>query len=224
MDGDEPMADQRLGLSFRLDRRDGLEHERALRELTSSLADQDLPRLRRLLQACGNVDGVTRRKRPAAARDDLARVDADAHGELDAELVTQLVIQRAQPLAKLNARTSGSEGVVLVDGRHAKDRHHRVADVLLDAAAVPLEHLSGNGEVALHHLAQRLGVEPLAKRRRARDVGEDDRHDLAQLACRLGGGQGGAARVAEASLRPVLLTTGAADRHLRSVGRSSRGF
>jgi hypothetical protein len=37
-------------------------------------------------------------------------------------------------------RADGTESIVLLNARQAEDRHDRVADVLLDRAAVPLEN------------------------------------------------------------------------------------
>ena len=74
-----------------------------------------------------------------------------------------------------------TECVVLVQLREAEDRHHRVADELLDDAAVLLELRAHRVEVARHHLAERLRVELLAHRGGALEVGEDDRDDLAEL-------------------------------------------
>jgi hypothetical protein len=65
--------------------------------------------------------------------------------------------------------------------RDAEHRHHRVADELLDRALVALDHRGHLVEVAFHHAPERLRVEPLAERRRARDVREDDRDDAAAL-------------------------------------------
>ena len=57
------------------------------------------------------------------------------------------------------------------------DRHHGVADELLDRAAFGLDLLAHRREVARHHLAEVFGVEPFAELRRTGDVGEQDRDD-----------------------------------------------
>ena len=50
-------------------------------------------------------------------------------------------------VAQLDRRANRTERVVLAHGRHAEDRHHRVADELLDRAAVPLDRRARDGEV-----------------------------------------------------------------------------
>ena len=63
--------------------------------------------------------------------------------------------------------------------RDAEHGHDRVADELLDGAAVPLQDLPHRGEVARHERPHHLGVEPLAERRRPDHVREHDGHGLA---------------------------------------------
>ena len=75
-------------------------------------------------------------------------------------------------------------------------------------------------EVALHHLAQRLGVELLADRRGAGDIGEQDRHPPARLVRTLAGALGGDRRPAvqaEARSLRVGLAAARAGQHGRSV-------
>ena len=64
---------------------------------------------------------------------------------------------------------------------HAEDGHDRVADELLDRAAVALDGAAGGGEVAVEHAPQRLGVERLRELGRLDEVGEKDRDRLAPL-------------------------------------------
>jgi hypothetical protein len=69
-------------------------------------------------------------------------------------------------------------------GGHAEDGHHRVADELLDRAALALDLLRHRLEVVAHHRPHVLRVHLLGARGRADDVGEEDRDELE----RLGGG------------------------------------
>jgi len=66
--------------------------------------------------------------------------------------------------------------VVLAGHRRAPDRHHRIADELLDQAAVPFDGVSRGVEVAGEELADVLGVAALGDRREADEVGEQHRH------------------------------------------------
>ena len=70
-------------------------------------------------------------------------------------------------------------GVVLVRGRRAEERHHRVADELLDGAAVALELGADALVVRAEERLDVLGVELLGPLREADEVAEDDRDDLA---------------------------------------------
>ena len=138
-------------------------------------ADQDLARPGSLLQPRRDVHGVAGDERLAGAGDDLAGVHADA--DLEAE--------PGDGVAHLDRRPNGSQRVVLVDLGQPEDRHRRVADELLDRAAVALEDRAELGVVAAHELAQDLGIGPLAERRRADEVAEHDGHGLANPRCRL---------------------------------------
>ena len=94
-----------------------------------------------------------------------------------------------------------------------EDGHHGVADELLDHAAVPLQLGPHRVEVARHHLPERLRVERLAEGRRALQVGEHDRHDLAVLLRRAGVCERGATGEAELRNRRVLDAAGSARLH-----------
>ena len=168
----------------------------------SSLAQQDLVRRRRLLEALRNVDGVACREALAAAqcvsRHDLARVHARPHRDRDSPVALELLVQPGKALAHLGSGPDRANGVVLVQDGDSEHGHHRVADELLDRALVRLDDRLHLVEVAAHHPPQRFRVEPFAQSRRAGDVREDDRDGLAHLA---GGrrffGQDRAARPAE---------------------------
>ena len=114
-----------------------------------------------------------------AVRDDhLAGRDPDPHLDL-ADRV--LGVQRLDRVEDVERRADGALRVVLVGDRHAEVRDDRVADVLLDRAAVALEL---GAEAAVVELEQRehvLRVELLGERRRADEVDEDERVELALL-------------------------------------------
>jgi hypothetical protein len=165
--------------------------------------DQDLARVGVLLEARRDVDGVARCERLALADHHFARVDTDAHLELE----------RCDGLAHLDRRAHGPQRIVLVRGGDAEHRHHRVADELLDRAPVAFEHLTQRGVVALHRRPVGLRIEALAERRRSGEVAEEDGDRLAQLpgAClRL---QRGPAGAAEPESFPILLPAIGADGH-----------
>ena len=83
----------------------------------------------------------------------------------------------AHRVDQLEAGPDGTLGVVLVGDRRAPDRHHRVADELLDGAAVAADDVAGEVEVARQELPRLLRVALLGERREADEVGEQDRHE-----------------------------------------------
>jgi hypothetical protein len=149
MHGRESIGGNGLCLALERQRLHRLDNHRFADDLEGRLADQDLTRLGRLLQACGDVDGVAGGEALLRSGDHLARVDADPG--FDAEL--------GQRRSHLERRSADPERVVLVHLRDAEDGHHRVADELLHRAAVALDDLLHALEVAGKERAQRLGID-----------------------------------------------------------------
>ena len=54
--------------------------------------------------------------------------------------------ERRDRIDQVERRSNGSLGVVLAGGRRAPHRHHRVADELLDGAAVARDHLGASSK------------------------------------------------------------------------------
>ena len=82
--------------------------------------------------------------------------------------------ERADAVDQVERGADGALGVVLVRDRRAPDGHDRVADELLDRAAVAVDDLLAVLEVARQELAHVLGVAALGERREADEVGEQD--------------------------------------------------
>jgi hypothetical protein len=186
LEGEQPVRHERLALALQLERLplglDGVAHE--VRRLG---AQQDLAGSGALLEPRRDVDGVAGREALGAPDHDLAGVDADPR--IDPE--------RRKRVAHLDRRPHGTQSVVLVRLRHAEDGHDRVADKLLDAAAVPLDDRLHLIEIAAEQGAQGFGIDRFAERGRADDVAEEHRDDLAVLAAGRLRGHLGAAGVAE---------------------------
>ena len=103
--------------------------------------------------------------------------------------------------------------------RDAEDGHHRVADELLDGAAVRLERGAHLLEVARHDAPDRLGVDPLSAPGGVDDVAEEDGDGLARRARRARRlREGGAARVTESSALRVALAAFRTGDHATSLG------
>ena len=99
---------------------------------------------------------------------------------------------------QLEAGPHGAFGIVLLGGGRPPDGHDRVADELLDGAAVPSDHLGRQVEVRRQQLPHLLAVAALRHRREPDQVGEEDRH---QATLRNGRACGGGSRVGAVSWR-----------------------
>ena len=147
-------------------------------------ADQDLAGAGRLLEPRRDVDciaGGELLRGDGVAGDDLAGVDPSPHFDANAVVLLELGVQLNERSSHVDGGADGSERIVLVQRRQSEHGHDRVADELLDGAAVALERALHRIEVARHHSAEQLGIEPLAEARRPDDIAEDDRHDLPHL-------------------------------------------
>ena len=159
---------QRVGLALELvaahvdvgDRRGG--------EQPGRLVDPDLAGLGYPLDPGRGVDSVTGHHAFVGCADGdrhLAGDDADPDGQAgQADVLTQ----GRHAVDQLEPGTNRPLGVVLVCGGHAPHRHHRVADELLDRAAVPRDDLTTLLEVAGQQLTDLLLVAVL------REGGEPD--------------------------------------------------
>src|SRR5581483_2066831 len=139
---EQPVGRDRLGLPLDLQRLDALGVDRAMDQLVRTLAEQHLAGTRGLLEPRGDVDGVAGDERLAArrvSRHDFARVDADAQRDPPSELSLEPLVQRRQPRLHLDRGATRPQRVVLVRLGYAEHGEDRVADELLDRAAVALE-------------------------------------------------------------------------------------
>ena len=196
---EQPPGRDRLALALGGDRFGGRGLDRARNETVRQLADQDAARRRCLLEPGRGVDGVAGDERLAArviACDDLARVHAHAHRELDPQFVAQRATELRDAGRQIERAAHSPQGIVLVRDRQPEDAHDRIADELLDLSSVSLERTRGGGEIALLDVAQHLRVETLTERGRPGQVAEHDR-DLGAALARAGLAQRVAAARAE---------------------------
>jgi hypothetical protein len=143
----QPVGGNGLRLALQLERLDRLDLDRLANQRERRLSEQHLAWLCRLLEARGDVDGVPRRQAFLGAGYD------DSGGEPDARLHAEL----RKGVAHLLCGPNRAQRVVLVRRRHSEDRHHCVADELLDRALVPLDDRLHALEVAREQPAQSLG-------------------------------------------------------------------
>ena len=169
----EPVGGNRLGLALQLERLDRL-RPRPRRATSASVGS---PISTSPGCAACSSRAATLTASPVASRSSVPVTTSPVLTPIRASQP-----ELGQRVAHLGRRPHGAQRVVLVHDRHAEHGHHRVADELLHRAAVPLDDRLHPLEVAREQRAQRLGVEPLAERRRAGDVAEEDGDDLALLA------------------------------------------
>ena len=159
-----------------------LEHDRALGPAPGGVADEHGAGLRDALKPGGGVDqvagdhalvGGAQRHRGLSGEDAGAGLEAGMQGR-----------HRGDDLERGPDRAFR---VVLVRGRRAPHRHHRVADELLHRPAVQRDRLRGGVEVARKQVAYGLRVTILGERREADEIGEQD-GDQPTLGGRLVGG------------------------------------
>ena len=170
---DQPERRNRLALPLQRQRLYALGRDSVAREREGLGADQDLARSRGLLQPGGDIDRIAGREPLGGAGDDLAGGDADP--AVDPEL--------GEGVSHLDRCPAGAKRVVLVQHGHAEHRHHRVADELLDRAAVRLDDSLHPLEVPREQRPQRLRIRRLAQCGRAGHVAEEHRHRLSLLSC-----------------------------------------
>ena len=109
-----------------------------------------------------------RERRLGLVREDLARLDPDAH--LEAELAHRLDDPERGAHCPLR--------VVLVRERHPERGHHGVARELLDDAAVRRDAMRDLVEEARQARANHLGIGARDELRRADEIDEEDRCKL----------------------------------------------
>ncbi len=198
----------RLRLPLQDKRLDGFHSNGVANENARLGADQRFAWRRSLLESRGDVDGVTGDERLGLAADDhFSRIHADACVEA----------VRGDRGAHLRGGSDGTKSIVLVRHGDPEDRHHRVADELLDRPTVTLDDRSQVLEVAAHARTERLRIRRFAERGRADEIAEENGDDLALLARRFGDGERGSARTAETRVVRVLPPAAGACRHARSL-------
>ena len=216
---DQPVGRHLLALALERERLDRLGLDRVAHQAIGARAEVDLVLGRRLLEPGGDIDRVAGRElllgRRIVVGDDFAGVDAGAVREDDAVARLQIDVDALEHGLHPRRGPDRAQRVVLVRQRQAEHGHDRVADVLLDLAAVARDLGRHGREVAVLHLMERFRIENAAELGRALQVAEDDRHgapDLARRQRRRSGNERGAAVAAEAELRRVLLVAlGAVD-------------
>ena len=144
------------------------------------LAEHDVAFPGGLLQARGDVDRIADEIVSSGVDNHLAGVDGDAEPDrLDGAAL--LVREGADGVLHRDRGAHGAQRIVLGDARQPERGHDPVSEQLHDAATVRLDHRLQRSVVPTHEAPDGLRVQALVQRRRADQVGEDDRDDLAGL-------------------------------------------
>ena len=146
-----------------------LEGDGRVRGLLGLLADEDRARRGHALEARRGVDDV--------ARDETLVGGTDGHGRLAGQDAGARLDARAERTDAVDQVERGADRafrVVVVGDRRAPDGHHRVADELLDGAAVAADDVLALLEVARQELADGFGVAALGEGREPDEIGEQD--------------------------------------------------
>ena len=177
----EPPRLDRLRLPFQLERRIGSATTASRTSLIVESPTRISPPPAADFEPLRDDDRVAGRERVPLLRvacDHLAGVDTGANLDPDSVRGVEPVVQLCERLAELDCRANGAQRVVLVHDRDPERGHDRVADELLDRAAVALQHLARGLVVARPDGPKRLGIEAFPQRRRIGDVTEDERDGL----------------------------------------------
>ena len=121
------------------------------------LVDEDAVDRRGGLEAGGGVDDVARGH--ALARSGRASSETSASPVVIPTRSSSALLERE--VADRERGADGALGIVLVRGRRAEERHHGVADELLDGAAVTLELRADALVVRAEERLDVLGVQRL---------------------------------------------------------------
>ena len=135
-----------------------------------------------VLTVSPNAAYSTRCPAPMGPRTTGPVFDADADAEpLDAPRGRDLARVGGDVLRDPDRRAHGALGVVLVGDGGAEQRQDAVAGQVLHRSPERLDGVDDPGDRLADDQLDLLGVQPLAERRGADEVGEDGGHDLAFL-------------------------------------------
>src|SRR5262249_52378208 len=166
----------RLSLSFDLKLTEVIEHEEPVPKVLSSSTGYDLAWCGDSEQPGGEVGRVADRRVvhtqivANGADDHRTGIDADPHAEFDAVSSLDILGKRLESILYCEPRTERALSVVLVRDRRPEERHHPVAEELVDRALVIVNRIEDHLEDAVHDRVDVFGIELLGDRRKSRHV------------------------------------------------------
>src|SRR5580700_4289911 len=171
---------QRLGLALQLMAAGVAIVDRGLACTSRALSDKDAARIRNRLHPARGVHEVAR-DHAIVACVEVDRSLTREHARARSKTGYPSVLAEFRHLVNELERCSYSAlRVVLVDRSDAPDRHYRITDELLDAAAVATDDRAGRREVLAQELADVLGIALLRQRCEADQIREEH-SDVAPL-------------------------------------------
>jgi hypothetical protein len=208
-----------LGLALQVERLELAVLDHVLRGGVRAGPDDDLSGLGRRLEPRGRVHGVAGQHAVALTGgalevdEHLAGLDADPHRERGLALGREPAVQLGQDGVHLEGGANRALRVVLVGPRDPEDRQDRIAHELLEEPLVPRDLLGDPVERATDDGLDDLGILALCEGRRADEVGEQRRGELAFLPSGRGRSESGTAAIAEPGVVGVLPPAGGARDH-----------
>ena len=179
-----PPQPQRLGLALDRVLAGVLVGDRGRGHVPRDFVDEHRPRVGGRLHARCRVDPVADDQSFAGILERRHLPGGDP-GSRPQPHGAELVAEHRDRVDDLERCPDGAFGVVLACDRRAPDRHHGVADELLDHAPVAVDDRSRRFEVVAEQLADVFGFARLRQRREPDQIDEQDRHQT-QLRRQLG--------------------------------------
>src|ERR1700687_339391 len=170
----------RLRLAFERYGIEDVDGRRARQPAIEQLGDQDLPAAGPRAEARGGGDrgADDRVLQPLGAADvageDFAGIEADADGDRPPALTAPLGVEPGDPALHGDRRLDCPVGVIAASQGRPPERHHRVADELVERPAVLEDHGDHLGEVLGEQAGDLVRAHLLGERGEAADVGEQD--------------------------------------------------
>lgn len=134
------------------------------------------------LQALGGVYRVAGHRigfctdRAEAAGDDRAAIDADMQTQRHAGAGAPALADLRRPTDHIECGTKCPDGIVLMSDRRAEQRQQRIADELVDEAAIGFDCLGHLFEQFVLQHPHDFRVDLLAQRREAAEIGKEHGH------------------------------------------------
>ncbi|OLB54600.1 MAG: hypothetical protein AUI03_09365 [Nitrospirae bacterium 13_2_20CM_2_62_8] len=173
-----------MALSLDPDRFQRLHLYRVFDVVIGRLRDEDLPRLRALLQATGQVDrvpdhGVVEEVlRPQVAHRHLAGIDPHPDADGPPSGSRPLLVEPSHRLLHLQRHQHGATGVVRLRFRIAEKRHDRVPHELVQRPLVLEQDVGHLGEILAEQVLHVLWLHLLGHAGEPAHVGEEHRQAL----------------------------------------------